>query len=351
MKSLQPYLRILKKLEAQTQIHLQGKHMEDRISISGVTFSFHANSPGEFPQGGTSQGILVKTLDPEMEKYYRDQAISFLTSTGKLHLIGRRFILDLKLLPRQRTKLSVPKENRPQLREQPRPTTLISPNGLAILDALFRLPPHSLDEFKSALSFVHKFRLNQSKLSLMMKELHAKTLPELRNQISELPDLWWHAALRYSLTRKRLQPFFEVEKSYRSLSHELPSKQTHSILKEWLEKRMDLLPGPIEVAKAMSLMRDTDTYLWGTPAALQDFKAAFRLIPDSNTGENSWHLATIVSGFEKGAVLSPLAHYPREFLFREIKSNLFRAVWDLQFGGNRAQEIQTQALRRIINGI
>ena len=348
MNPMDRFWSILKKLQKQCSAALDTSRLEDSILINEIKFrrlSRLGLVKTDFPLG---EGIMLKKISPDEEKYCRSNGISFLTTEGKLSLIGKDYKLNLELMPRRKSALTSKKLD---ARKDgiPSPTALISPNGLEILDVLFRLPPEDLSEFKSALRFAHEFHLSQPKLSLMMKKLNVKSLGDLREKIKSLPNSWWEGALRYSLTKKGLFPFFEGEKIVRSLRIELSRNQIWEMINVWLGSRSDLLPGPVEIVKKIGLIRDDDIYLWGTPSAIQEVKTAFKLIPDRSVQETNWHVAISPVALEKGAILSPLANSRRVFFLPEVKANLFRSVWDLGFGGERLQEIQLTALRKILD--
>lgn len=349
MDPIEHYKKTLEKLKKHRLIDFQLSGANGGIAIGGVPFK-RVNRLSLMKSGLSSgQGILVRDLSPEEEKFCRANEVSFLTIKGKLFLVTESFRLEIEIV--QHHKASKTKKINISKRTGPSATALISPNGLEILDVLFRLAPENLAEFKSALSFTHEFHLSQPKLSLMMTEMNVKTIGDLKEKIKSLPNSWWESSFRYSMTKKGLPPFFEGEKIFRSIKAELTRDQIQQDINIWLGNRFELLHGPVEVVKKMGLIRDDDIYLWGTLTAIQEVKASFKLIPDRKIKEVNWHITIPSMGLEKAAVLSPLAGKQYVFFLPEIKTNLFRSIWDLGFGGERLQEIQITALRRILDEI
>jgi hypothetical protein len=194
MRSLTAYLSVLQKLEKQAAIRLESRSDHGHLWIRGIEF-IPTPAIAVFSTEFQGKGILVHDLSREAAAYCQANEISFLTSKGSLFLVegGHRLLLERRAQKRQTTRKKRSGAMSPGL---PPPTTLISPNGFAILDALFRMDKEKLSAFGSALSFVRECHLNQSKLSQMMTHLRVKTLMDLKTRIRALPDEWWTAALR-----------------------------------------------------------------------------------------------------------------------------------------------------------
>lgn len=348
MATLDQFQKVLNRVQTKTSISLPTTHGKDALTIHGIVFK-------KFNRLGLLKadlqpysGILVADLTPEEEKLCKERDVSYLTATGRFYLADKSFTIAVEL-NRKKSTLQ-PKRSPLQRLSDPSPTTIISPNGLDILDVLFRLPLETLAQFQSALSFTQEFHLSQPKISIMMTEMNASDLTSLKENIRSLPDSWWETALRYPMTKKGMPPFFENEKLYRSL---IPRKDADSALKERLTSKIDfLLPGPLEVTKRFGLIRDDDIYLWATASGTEDLKKCFKLIPDRKDHETMWHVATLPKDFGEWAIISPLAFKKNiDPLLSKIKTNLFRCIWDLGFGDERLREIQVQALRRILDEV
>jgi hypothetical protein len=128
-----------------------------------------------------------------------------------------------------------------------RPTLLISPMGLKILDVLFRHTEEELGQFSSALQFVQTYGLRQSKLSTLMTTLKARNLKDLRHRIQTLPQAWWKNALHYPPTRKRLTPFFQVCERYQSLDGFPHADSALAAIGK--DNNLNPFPGPPQLAR------------------------------------------------------------------------------------------------------
>jgi hypothetical protein len=347
MSALAGYLFNLKQLQKRSSVTFTVQKTQGGLLIGGILFK-PVRRLGWQSLNPTPPGILIKNLSEDEESYCRARRISFFTSHGKLHLVTPNFLLDLESVRQKKARAGSAKRV-PVARAFLPPTTLISPNGCDILDVLFRLPQEKLAEFSSALSFVRSYHLSQPKLSIMMSRLKVAGLPELKEQIRALPDSWWTLALRYPLTRKRLTPFFEEAKIYRSL-HEDSPQETLVKLNDKL-RNLPIFPGPTEVAKELGFIRDTDIYLWVLATDLQDLKTSFRLIPEQRPRTVAWHLAPFAPDLSRSKVMSPLARGHEGFLFSNIKSNLFCSIWDLGFGDERLREVQISVLRKVLDEV
>jgi hypothetical protein len=348
MKDVHTFREIAHQIAKRTGIPLEIHGSHGRLWINGVELApASAKSLYEFSR--EELGVLVHDLSDKQEEYCRANRISFLTLRGHLFLATNTYAL--MLTPTSKEK----QVNRRMIGENsrlPPPTLLISPNGLAILDVLFRLRESSLSEPKSARTFAHEYGLVQSKLSQMMSGLGAETLPELKHKIQDLPESWWITALGYPMTRKRLTPFFERAVPYSSKSGR-SSQELVSDLSEWKHSRSEIVFGPVDLARELGLVRDPDFYLWASQSTSAELKRAFRLVPENHPGELTWFLAVPPDGAEalqREAVLSPLAYRPESTHYLpHIRANLFRAIWDLTFGSERLKEIRVLALRQVLH--
>ena len=351
MSALSPYKKAIQRAESQAGVQFGLRQEGGHLWIGGIEFA-PTSKTELFRNKKSENGILIQDLSTEERTYCQTHEISYLTVRGELFLIrkGYRIVLE----PSQKA----PRLNRSgkprvatNLTATLSPTALVSPNGLAILDTLFRIGADSVQSYKSALSFAREFDLVQPKLSQMMTKLRAKTLADLKLAIKALPDDWWSVALHYPMTRKGFTPFFENAKSYHSL---LPSSgllKLNQSLHEWQKSHSSIVSGPVEVMRELGLIRDPDIYLWGTESAFHELKKEFRLIPGIDSEKITWNLATPFAGFDRESILSAIQTAVVDFKFPSLQPNLFRAIWDLSFGDERLKEVQLPALRRILNEV
>lgn len=339
------YRDILERLEKEASIRFKSRTDSESLWIGAVQF-FPVSEPSIFEDKYRGKGVLVKELSADSSAFCKANDISFLTSKGELFLRDTNYQISLKPQVKSRASLKIKLESR-LTSALPPPTALISPNGFAILDPLFRMTNSELSHFKSAQSFVTAFQLNQSKLSQMMTHLDAKTLTELKSKIRGLPDVWWRSAFHYPMTRKGLTPFFEVAKPYHSLRKEITQSTVNFELIKF--QTLDLLPGPVQPLLDMGLIRDSDIYLWGSQSAFHDLKREFQLIPGRKEDATTWHLATPVAGMKRESISSQSRPSIDNILNKKIETNLFRALWDLSFGSSRLNEVQIPALRKILD--
>jgi hypothetical protein len=260
--------------------------------------------------------------------------VNYLTLDGQFQFTRDRTTLSISHNKKARNKAKS-KTSKVDDKKWVSPTLLISPYALSILDVLFRLPDTELMQAPSALSFSKKYDLYQPKLSKLMRELGAKSLSTLKQKITSLPEEWWLLAFQYPATKKRLTPFFEVAKPFHTLEAKPASEE--ELNSAILKAHGCLIPGPIEVAKKLGMINDTDHYLWGTTEALQDFKRQHRLVPGKAPSGSTWHLAVPTRDLHQEAIASHLKH---ENPHSVELANPFRATWDLSFGSERLKEVR-----------
>ncbi len=210
------------------------------------------------------------------------------------------------------------------------PTLLISPNSIPILDILFDVSEAELANAASGLAFAKKFGLYQPKLSKLMRSFRVKNLPDLKRVISNISDDEWERVLDYPATRKRLTPFFLEAKPF----HRIESTPMSEV-----KVRDELFPGPVEIAKKMGMIVDSDRYFWGSPQALHELKRDFRLVPGHAVHDSTWYLAAPKRGISHEAIYNPN--------IIEKSTSVFRSIWDLSFGSERLREIRIPLLRKV----
>jgi hypothetical protein len=337
MSEIDKYLQVLKKIQNSARTEFQTKRSKAELIIDGHTLRL-SSSIDLMREPSKNDGVLVKSLSDEMKRNFIEKGVSFLTLDGELYLAQRgiRFALLEKVKPAKERRISLGNARGPS------PTTFISPNGLMILDALFSHTAMKIQTYSSALKFVKEFGLNQSKLSLMMKAMNCKHLNELRGAIQNLSYDWWSTALRYPMTKKGLQPFFEIAQPYFEMS---PGEKSGSMGPRIasLRKELDLVlvGGPGEVPKSQGLLKTQDVFLWGSRDSVNLLKKKMKLVPGQ--GMRTWYIAVPKRGLENQALFS------RVKSDADLKENRFRAVWDLGFGDARMKEIQVESWIKLLN--
>lgn len=222
----------------------------------------------------------------------------------------------------------------------PRPTLLISPAGLQILDVLYRHTQVELEHFPSALKFAQTYKLRQWKLSPIMTALKARTLSELKRKVRDLSATWWTNSLHYPLTRKRLTPFFEVCEPYQPLHPSRKNLSVEKVIKE--AKELEIYPGPPEQARRFGMLRDSNLYLWVAEKDRKALKARFKLVPSDGSSSVEWVLASPQRSFLEEAIITP---------YDPDQLNEFRCIWDLARGDERMNEVITAMLEELMHEV
>lgn len=225
-----------------------------------------------------------------------------------------------------------------------RPTLLLSPYSLQILDTLFRLKKNQLRDFSSVLSFCKLHNIVQPKISLLMTTLRVSTLVDLRDRIAQLPLAWWQMAFSYPATKRHLTPFWNTFESYLSLN----DAQLADML-----KHQPTAAGPLAVAQKFGVLRSTVSSIWVEADFVQKFKKEFRLVPaasDFQSNQVFW-VATCVRGFEREAIKSNSPGIINGHGLTSFGSNnSFRTLYDLSYFDERSREARDIMLKEILNG-
>jgi hypothetical protein len=90
------------------------------------------------------------------------------------------------------------------------PTNLISPNGLAFIELLFRINNNDLKKFNSTLHFCKNYGLYQPKASQIMHRLGVKNLVECKEKLREISQEWWLLAIENPASRRKMTSFFKI---------------------------------------------------------------------------------------------------------------------------------------------
>lgn len=339
MISLQKAINRNKKALERIGLHLDLNQDGDTLTIGKIEFQPN-NNPSSFFETPLNKGLLLPKISKELRKALQDKGISYFDyGVGNIFLNSGKFRVLLEATPKREPSF---KKNKSQLSLNP--TNLISPNGLAFIDTLFRLDNNVLGAFPSTLQFCKKFDLYQPKVSQIMKKLGAKNLMDFKVKLKSIPLEWWIYALETPAAKRKMTTFFDVAQSYYSLNDNFTLTSSSEILTDLNSKyKDDITPGPTEIAKAMGEIIDDEISLWISPSLQSKIKKELKLIPGVKEGKRRWFLASPNSDLIKEELVT---HEPSSK--SKYKTNLFRVVWDLSFGDSRLREARLNILRNII---
>jgi hypothetical protein len=288
-----------------------------------------------FPFENTEETVLADNLSDEEKRIFQRKKISYLTVAGDVFLWSE----DQSLKINQEHQAG---DLKSELKFSP--TKIISPNGLNILEALYRIPQlNSLGDVgfaATSLSFVKKYRLSQSRLSEIMTGCGADTVLDLKQKIAGFSESWWVDAFEYPGVMKKMKPFSKVMQSYVPLNFEKEFTYLSLISSFSLKEGVDFVKGPSEYAKEERALIDSDVEIWVSEPAAQKIKKSLRLVPSQNRHESKIKLAIAPvdpkTGYLAQALVSPDEYH---------RHNPFRAIWDLSFGDSRQREVAFTLLR------
>ncbi len=332
----------IKKLLEQLKIAgllLENQITDNSITICDVQFFFETSTNEYSQHRNKNDGVILfhssklrrQTLQKKEISYIDINGNFFIKSnTYKIHIEKNELLKKMTKKSKQKVKLS--------------PTNLISPNGLAFIELLFRLNNNDLKKFNSTLHFCKNYDLYQPKASQIMHRLGVKNLIECKKKLLEYSQEWWFLALENPASRRKMTSFFKISKNYYSLDKTINSLTAQSLLTK-LNKHFlnEVAEGPIEVAKKFGELIDESISIWVSPLVSMELKKEFKLIPGSKEGCKSWLLATPpVSLKEEGLI----THYSHKDNLGQ--TNILRAIWDLGFGDSRMQIASANILRRFL---
>lgn len=341
------YSKRLARLQNRLGLKFEVSTNSGQLTINGIPFSEVTHS-GLYSSDNADRGILIKNLSPEERRYCENSRISFYDLNDNLQIFGADY--SIRIQPNKKTSSRRAPKTLQLAGGMPEAALFVSPNGLKILDALFKLSNEELEQFKSALSFSNRYGVNQPKLSKILRTFNVRDLLSLKKGIQKLPDKWWIAAFASNINRKGMSPFFSNSKPHYSLLS-LNSNQLKTQLIEWEKSNATLVTGPLAIGESLGFLRDDDISYWGTKESLHQLKTKFKLIPGVNKEKPVLHLATPRFGFSEEAILSQIPAVDKYHRSQHTitKINSFRAAWDLGFGTERLKELQILILRKIMN--
>lgn len=322
-----------------------GLHLKMRIDgqtllLGKVRFQTHTN-PENFAGPSKNEGLLLTKSSKALRQLLQKKGINYFDFSGNIFLNSEEHqILIEEILRKPLSKVA-------KAQTTLSPTNLISPNGLAFVDMLFRLKHVELEKFQSTLQFCKHYGLYQPKVSQIMKKMGAKNLLDFKAKLKGTPFEWWLFAIEFPATKRKMTSFFGASQSYYSLDDSVNALSTKELISV-LDIRFlnDVTAGPVEVAKELGEIIDEDFSLWVSPAIVGKIKKEFKLVPGSKEGRRKWLLAASSFPLSKEELIT---HEPKAKA--TSKTNKMRVIWDLSFGDSRLREVRTNILRKFINEV
>jgi len=334
--TIQKAIKSLEKLGLHLEVHKDGQ----ALLLGKVRFQAQPN-PANFAAASKNEGLLLTKSSKALRQSLQKKGINYFDLSGNIFLNSE----EHQILIEQAKRKPLSKVAKTQTSLSP--TNLISPNGLAFVDMLFRLKNVELEKFQSTLQFCKHYGLYQPKVSQIMKKMGAKNLLDFKLKLKTLPFEWWLFAFEFPATKRKMTHFFGAAQSYYSLDDSKNALSTKELLSNLDTLFLnDVTAGPIEVAKQLGEIIDEDFSLWVSPAILNKIKKEFKLVPGSKEGRRKWLLAA-----------PPFPLSKEELITHELKAkataktNKMRVIWDLSFGDSRLREVRTNILRRFIDEV
>lgn len=297
------------------------------------------------------RGFIFDKLPARTRAWLEKNRISYITESGYAAIHLKNKVISLQ--PDSRT-MSPPLSEyiATSLTSEARPSRFINPTAFNIFDALIRIPSYELANL-SGLSFAKSFGLSQSALSKIMSSVAARDLCALRKVIGRLGSSWWLEAMLAPRTGRGMTPFYHLAQEYRMHGQDFDRKG----VEEWarhVQSRYSesVLPGPIEVAKAVGAIYDKMTTLWVDPKAIAALKREFKLVPIRAGEEPLCAIAVPKGDFNKEAIRS-MAPDGGAFPLQAnlLPLNIFRVVWDLGFGDSRGRDARAAVMKLVFNEV
>ncbi|MFW7377493.1 MAG: hypothetical protein ACOH5I_01635 [Oligoflexus sp.] len=303
------------------------------------------------PLNKTARGFLFEKLSTETRVWLEKNKISYMTKSG----FGAIFLADQSILLRPRGRLNTEKTHLtpfPTTKPIAKPSRMITPHGLTILDTIARLPTRKLSGM-SGLAFAKSYGVAQPSLSKLLSSVGAQNLLDLRKSIGELGKNWWLNAMQEPRTGRGMTPFLRQAQNYRLHNRDLNRKE----LGDWAEEvrseyKNKIFPGPVEVVKAIGAVADKTVSFWADPLALSSVKRKFKLVPVRIGEEVHCSIAVPKTDFHKESILSLEKDFDVPGLPSDVLTlNLFRVIWDLTHMDSRARESRTAIMEILLNAV
>jgi hypothetical protein len=340
MKLSKNQITKLQSILEKSGFHLDWNITDNMISVGKIVF--HAvKSPDDFSNLSDNNGVIIDNISRELRSSLQAKNISYIDPSGYLFISNNlcRIIVD------QRTKLQHKKEKKLASTSSINPTLLISPNGLAIIEAIFKTTDENLKKYPSTLQFCKTYELFQPKVSKIMTTLGVKNLIDLKKCLKKFSVDWWIFALESSLTKRKMTPFFEISQSYYSMEPKIQSLSNEQILTQLSSKyKNKVSDGPTQVAVQSGDLIDSDLTLWVDQSIGVQIKRDYKLVAGTKEGFKRWILAFPPQVLEKSDIISHFKQ-PKD---NPYKTNVFRSIWDLGFSEARLKEIRNSLLRSFL---
>ncbi len=300
---------------------------------------------------GLADGLLFEKLPADTRRWLEQNKISYMTETGyaAIYLDSQTILIKPRLKPLSKQKRFQPSSKSPN---EISPSRIINPRGMAILDAIIRLPIDDLRDL-SAFAFTKRYSLAQPTLSKIMNSIGARNLLDLRKIVGRLDKKWWLKALEGPRTGRGMTPFYKQSQSYRLHDKDLNQKQLANWYKEVLEAyQTTAFPGPLEVAKSIGAIADKTVSFWVDSKVLPALKREYRLVPTRSGEEVHCEIAIPKNNFQKESIISAAVNIDVRGLPAECLSlNLIRVLWDLTHADSRSRESRQAILEILLDEI
>lgn len=308
------------------------------LRIGNVIFQA-ATNPEHFDSLPQTKGILLRDSTQDLRKSLEAKQINYIDRHGNLSITTSQ--LNLKIQKAKQKNKGRKKEH--SLEMTLSPTLLVSPNGLAIVDALFRVSDVELKQFQSGLQFCKAYSLYQPKLSKIMRTLKTQRLIDLKTKIKKIPTDWWLYSFDNPIIKRKMTPFFDIAQDYYTNDPRVESLNREEIMQKVQNNfNFQACEGPTEVASSFSELIGEEVSLWVSPIESNDFKRTFKLIPGKRESSRIWKIAVAPADIEKLDILTRL---PKENL---PSANIMRAIWDLSYSDSRSREVRVNLLRSFL---
>ena len=272
-------------------------------------------------------GIISKVISSDLKNRLKEKEISYLSIKDELYLVTKKAII-IHQYKNKNSKLEFPY------------TTLISPNGLEILDVIIRSKREELNKM-NGVAFCQRYQLNSSKLSQIMKVTESSWLVDLKIWLSKQSLEWWIEAFSKPRTRKGLTPFDTFQKYvFRLDTDKEEFYKKMKLNSEWNDK---FSHSGIELLKEDGLLRDKNIYLCVEKDFEMKFLKEFSLIPAGHNGQNGGICITSLKKTLKDEV------FFSKYFNSKNEYNILRMMWGIQSLDDRIQEARKDYLRRFLN--
>lgn len=296
--------------------------------------------------GNENFGVIIDSLSSNAKRKLEASKISYITQDGEVC-----FYLDQRMI--RVSKLKLVKSKKTTLESNaalnlPAPTDFISPYGLEILDAIFRLPNNKISD-TTPYAFCKQYNLNHARLFKMLTSIGEKNMVSFKFAARKLPSEWWKAAFTYPRTNQKLLSFRKRSESYLSPVND-DIVGIYQAVEEARNKHGErsIIMGPNETLKSLGYITSDEIQLWVvTDDALKTIKRALKLTP-AMPGVKGMNI--VISKIrdedelKRQSILSHVSEYGE--LNSETRDiNYFRSIWDSCNADSRLQSAAIELLK------